>query len=120
MGSFGNFHYLPDRSNETDRYIAYEIDQDQNAFVTLSLSADSLTVMTNICPGRLAAAIVTERFQALSGEGQIKVLIVSKGMLPAKFTVRTCVCLMCTALWCSTLFSSVKFIFSPFFFCVSP
>ncbi len=86
VGSFGSFNMLQDK-DMAHRFMSYNIDEDQNAVVTMQLHADNLKVITNVCPGRLVQAVVTEIFQALSGEGVMKVLALNQGYIPCKFTV---------------------------------
>jgi hypothetical protein len=90
VDSFGSFNMLPEK-DVTHRFMSYNIDEDQNAVITMQLHADNLTVITNVCPGRLVQAVVTEVFQALSGEGVLKVLALNKGFITCKFTV-VCPC----------------------------
>lgn len=68
------------------RYLSYRVDEMQDSFLTLSMNADALRFITNVSPGRILVANITN-FEALGDPGVLTVTVVNEGCISAKFAI---------------------------------
>jgi hypothetical protein len=88
--AFGKFtplnpYFIPSDSNI---YVAYDLQQEQNVLVAMAMSADNITMISNISPGRIVGVRMTKSFMALSGDGLLEALVQNTGVLTSHYSAR--------------------------------